>query len=315
MSREMELSFPGLQVSARARLCEREAPQASDLLWGLLETPFVGSAVHAMYAGPAVLVAVPARHGEPVGGQIPVENETNEPRRGDILLVPPAPEDDAAEGVAEGVTIALFYGEKGRPFTPAGWQPGVVAATVTHGLDGLTVACRRVRFEGVQEVRLARGSSRDRGQSPEVTVPGPSDVATLYSDGASLGNPGPAGAGFVLSTEDGETVAEGSLPLPIVTSNVAEYRALIAGVQEAVRRGVRKLHVFSDSELLCRQLTGAYRVKSPALKPLYQQVRGLLSKFAEFGVEHVPREENRRADALAARAARKAKERIEKNVD
>jgi len=304
MNREIELSFPELEMSARARLCEREALQASDLLWGLLETPFLGSGVHAMYAGPAVLVAVPARHGEPVGGQIPVENETNEPRPGDILLVPPAPEDDAAEGVAEGVTIALFYGEKGRPFTPAGWQPGVVAATVTHGMEALRAACRRVRFEGVQEVRLARRSS-----------PGPSDVATLYSDGASLGNPGPAGAGFVLSTEDGEPLAEGSLPLPIATSNVAEYRALIAGVQEAARRGVRKLHVFSDSQLLCRQLTGSYRVKSPALKPLYQQVRGLLSRFAEVSVEHVPREENRPADALAARAARKAKERIEKNVD
>ena len=86
-------------------------------------------------------------------------------------------------------------------------------------------------------------------------------------------------------------------------------------LNEIVSPDLGKLHVFSDSELLCRQLTGAYRVKSPALKPLYQQVRGLLSKFAEFSVEHVPREENRRADALAARAARKAKERIEKNVD
>jgi ribonuclease HI len=304
MSLEIELTFPELEVTARASLCEREAPRASELLWRLLETPFVGSAVHAIHAGPAVLIPVPPRHGEPAGGQIPVENETNQPRPGDILLLPPSPEDDAHEAVADGVTVAVFYGEKGRPLTPAGWQPGVVAASVTRGLAALRDACRRVRFEGAREVRLARAVARPK-----------SDAAILRTDGASLGNPGPAGAGFVLETEDGQLVAEGSIPLAAATNNVAEYRAVIAGVRESARRGVRALRVLSDSELICRQLTGAYRVKAPALKPLHRQALNLLRGFATFSVEHVAREENRRADRLAAEGARKSKERIEKHAD
>jgi len=304
MSLEVKLSFPELEVTARAGLCEREAPQASELLWRLLETPFLGSAVHAMYAGPAILVAVPPRHGEPAGGQIPVENETNRPCSGDIMLLPPSPEDDSAQAVAAGVTIATFYGEGGRPFTPVGWEPGVVVATVTHGLDSLRTACRRIRFEGAQEVRLGR-SVRER--KPEVGV--------VHADGASLGNPGPAGAGFVVETEDGQVLVEGSIPVAVATNNAAEYRALIAGAQEAAARGIRTLRVLSDSELVCKQLTGAYRVKSPALKPLYERAREVLGKFATVAIEWIPRQENLRADALAKAAARKAKERLEKHAN
>jgi len=304
MSREIELTFPELEVTAHAELCEDDAPLASDLLWRLLETPFVGSAVHAIYAGPALLIHVPPRHDEPRGGQIPVENETNEPRPGDIMLLPPASEDDAQEAVAEGVTVAIFYGERGRPFTPAGWQPGVVVARVSRRQDDLRAVCRRVRFEGLQEVRLARSGAEAK--------PG---AALLHADGASLGNPGPAGAGFVIEGNDGRLLAEGSVPLGRATNNVAEYQGLILGAREAARLGVHNLRVLLDSELICHQLSGHYRVKSPGLKPLYQEARRALRAFSEFSVQHVPRKENARADRLAGQAARKSKERMEKNAD
>ena len=88
------------------------------------------------------------------------------------------------------------------------------------------------------------------------------NLAVLYTDGASSGNPGPAGAGYVVQV-DGETVAEAALPLGRTTVSVAEYRALIAGLEEALALGVKRLRVVSDSEFMCRQLQGRYRVRTP----------------------------------------------------
>lgn len=297
MSQRIQISFRETDVSAYAELQDEDAPQASELLAGILETPLVGRAVHAIYAGPAVLVSIPERHGEPRGGQIPVENETDHPEPGDLLLVPPDPDDDAGQGGAAGVTVAIFYGEGGRPFTPAGWQPGVVVAKVAEGLDGLREACRRTRYEGAQEVSLAREA-----------LPGEVTEAVLHADGASLGNPGPAGAGFVIETSDGRTLAEGSIPLEPTTVNEAEYRALIAGLHEARRIGITRLQARLDSELVCRQLSGAYRVRAQNLQPLYQWARRIISRFDEFTCVHLPREQNERADALAGAAAKRSKE-------
>ncbi|MGD9495681.1 MAG: DUF3830 family protein [Armatimonadota bacterium] len=306
MSPRIQITFPALEVAASGELCSREAPGGAGLLWGILETPFVGRAVHAMYAGPAALVHIPPRHGEPRGGQIPVENETERPQPGEILLLPPpaAEEDLGGEQAASGVTLAIFYGDKGRPLTPQGWQPGVVVARVVVGLEALRGACRRLRFEGATEVTLSRQ-----------VRPGKVERALLYSDGASLGNPGPAGAGFVLTAEDGRLLAEGSIPLDPDSVNVAEYRALIAGLHEARRQGVRRLEARMDSELLCKQLTGEYRVKAPNLRPLYEWARKLIGKFEEFDCRYVPREHNARADELAGMAARRSKEQHSKDVD
>ena len=128
--------------------------------------------------------------------------------------------------------------------------------------------------------------------------------AVLYTDGASSGNPGPAGAGYVLLDEAGGTLAEGSLPLGRTTNGVAEYRALIAGLSEARRLGVRRVRVVSDSEFMCRQLQGKYRVRTPAIVPLYAQARELATQFEWFEIGHARRECNERADALAKQAAR-----------
>ncbi len=306
MSRLIRISFRDLQTEARARLCDDAAPGASDLLWGLLATPFVGRAVHAIYAGPAVIVHVPERHGEPRGGQIPVENETDRPAPGEVLLLPPPvdEEDLGGEPRATGATVAVFYGDRGRPLTPQGWRPGVVVARVTEGLEPLRGACRTVRFEGAREVSLER-----QPRAGEVAE------AVLYSDGASLGNPGPAGAGFVLETVTGQTLAEGSVPLPPTTVNVAEYRALIMGLHEAQRQGVRRLQARMDSQLVVRQLTGEYRVKAGHLRPLYRRASKLIARLDEFDCVHVPREENQRADGLAAEAARRSKEQHESDAE
>jgi ribonuclease HI len=124
----------------------------------------------------------------------------------------------------------------------------------------------------------------------------------LHADGGSRGNPGPAGAGAVLTTADGEEVAGLSRFLGTATNNVAEYQALIMGLEEARRRGCRELEVRLDSELIVRQLSGRYRVKSPHLKPLYDRARELLAGFGRVRVSHVAREHNQKADRLANQA-------------
>jgi ribonuclease HI len=121
----------------------------------------------------------------------------------------------------------------------------------------------------------------------------------LFCDGASRGNPGPAGAGAALFNPRGEVASQLARYLGITTNNVAEYQALILGLQEAARLGARKLQVFADSELLVRQLNGIYRVKAPHLLPLWRQARHELHRFESHVISHVPRAENRLADELA----------------
>jgi ribonuclease HI len=124
----------------------------------------------------------------------------------------------------------------------------------------------------------------------------------LYCDGASRGNPGPAAAGVVLlDPQGGQQVRKGRY-LGQTTNNVAEYQALLLGLEEAHKLGVQKLQVFADSELMVKQLTGRYRVKSPHLLPLWRQALLALKQFEAYVVAHVPREENRLADEAANRA-------------
>jgi len=124
----------------------------------------------------------------------------------------------------------------------------------------------------------------------------------LHSDGAARGNPGPAGAGAVLYDPDGREVARLHRYLGETTNNVAEYQALLLGLEAALARGVTHLAVRLDSELIVRQLQGAYRVKAPHLKPLFQQARDLLGRFQGVEVAHVPRAQNAVADKLANQA-------------
>ena len=136
-------------------------------------------------------------------------------------------------------------------------------------------------------------------QAPGAVVAGP---FVLYCDGASRGNPGPSSIGLVLYDSDGETVAEMGAAIGHTTNNVAEYRALAAGLEIAANHGVDDLLVRLDSQLLVRQATGVYRVKSPHLKPLHREVLRWADRFGRIVFEHVPRERNKVADALANEA-------------
>jgi ribonuclease HI len=120
-----------------------------------------------------------------------------------------------------------------------------------------------------------------------------------YVDGAARGNPGPAGIGVVLSDSEGNVVKEVAEPLGRTTNNVAEYSALIRALEEARALGCSRISVYTDSELMARQISGQYRVKTEHLFPLYQRVTILLTYFERASVTHVRREQNKRADALS----------------
>ena len=128
---------------------------------------------------------------------------------------------------------------------------------------------------------------------------------TIHFDGASKGNPGPASIGAVIAGPDGETVLEINEPIGRATNNFAEYTALIRALEEALKMGSSAVDCFSDSELVVRQMTGKYRVKSESLLPLWQQARELSRQFEGFSIRHVPRTKNRRADQLASKALEK----------
>lgn len=128
-----------------------------------------------------------------------------------------------------------------------------------------------------------------------------SDTATMHIDGASRGNPGPAAYAVVLQ-RPGQPVVEEYDTIGKATNNVAEYTALVEGLSLASELGVKKLAVFSDSELLVKQMRGEYKVKHPDMLPLYQEAKQLASGFERFGISHVRREQNKRADELGNRA-------------
>ncbi len=122
-------------------------------------------------------------------------------------------------------------------------------------------------------------------------------------DGGARGNPGPAAAGFVLrDAGDDEVLLLEGIFLGEATNNVAEYRGLIAALQRAAHLGAREVEVFSDSQLLVRQMTGQYRVKNETLKALFRLAQELAGGFEKFAVRHVPREQNKQADSLVNRA-------------
>jgi ribonuclease HI len=124
---------------------------------------------------------------------------------------------------------------------------------------------------------------------------------TLFADGGSRGNPGPAAGGAVLVAEDGTVLEEVAVFLGRATNNVAEWHGLLRGLEVALARGVRRLAIRLDSELVVRQLTGVYRVKHPDLIPLHAKARRLLVQFAEVHIGHVPRARNKLADAAVNR--------------
>ena len=126
--------------------------------------------------------------------------------------------------------------------------------------------------------------------------------ATLYTDGGARGNPGPAAYAFVLEAEDGTVLEAKGEPIGVATNNVAEYSALVAGLERAAEAGVHELEVVSDSELLVKQMRGEYRVKNEALQQLFLEASRLARKVGKVSYRAVRREHNELADSLVNEA-------------
>ena len=124
-------------------------------------------------------------------------------------------------------------------------------------------------------------------------------MITAYIDGGARGNPGPAGYGVRVETDDGSLIEELHGGLGIATNNVAEYNGLLAALRYAVAHGHREVRIKADSELLVKQMRGEYKVKHPGLQPLYQEARQLALRLDRVTFEHVRREFNKEADRLS----------------
>lgn len=128
-------------------------------------------------------------------------------------------------------------------------------------------------------------------------MPAPVEVV-VSTDGGARGNPGPAGIGAAITTRSGRLLAQVSEAIGHATNNVAEYTAVVRGLERAAELGARRVRVRADSQLLVEQLKGVYRVKNPTLQRLHAEVRALVRRFERVTFEHVPRERNKRADGL-----------------
>jgi ribonuclease HI len=142
--------------------------------------------------------------------------------------------------------------------------------------------------------RLAKmqGQSLQIQREPSISL-----LATIHADGSSLGNPGPAGIGAVVVC--GSMKHEIAAPLGKTTNNVAEYTALVRGLERAIDMGAKEAEVFMDSELVVRQITGRYKIKNEGLRPLFDQAVALSKMFKKFSIKNIPSEMNAEADKLS----------------
>lgn len=136
--------------------------------------------------------------------------------------------------------------------------------------------------------------------------------AIIYTDGGCSGNPGPAGAGYVISAPDGAVLGEGAVPIGQATNNIAEYQGAISALEHAAQFGFKRVIVRSDSELMCKQIWGKYRIKTPHIVKLHIELRKVMEQFEKVTFECVPREHNERADALARQAVEQARKQMRK---
>jgi ribonuclease HI len=127
-------------------------------------------------------------------------------------------------------------------------------------------------------------------------------TVVVHVDGGARGNPGPAAVGVVVSAPGGEILDEFAERIGVATNNVAEYKALLRGIERAAALGATDVEFVNDSELVAKQVNGVYKVKHPAMKPLYEEARAALGGFARWGIRSVPRAQNARADALVNEA-------------
>lgn len=120
----------------------------------------------------------------------------------------------------------------------------------------------------------------------------------VHVDGGARGNPGPAAAACVICSADGQLLRERAELLGTATNNVAEYRALLLGLREAIELGASDLELIGDSELIAKQINGQYKVKHEAMRPLHREAQQLLSRLQSWSMRTVPRAQNAHADSL-----------------
>lgn len=161
-------------------------------------------------------------------------------------------------------------------------------------------AARHVSVHSVHPVH----SAPDAAPSPKPAKPGAPVAAKVYTDGCSKGNPGRAGAGWHIESADGKLNVEGCKDLGIMTNNEAEYMGLILALEDCLRLGVETLDLYTDSQLMARQIQGRYQVKNARIAKLHARAKSLLARFKRHRISDVRREFNARADELSNRALR-----------
>ena len=194
-----------------------------------------------------------------------------------------------------GVRVETHRGAGGVWSAHAGATEAAAELAAAEGRPGLETA----RDEAPVEAAPRAAASVET--APRAANPHDSRYQ-LFTDGGARGNPGPAGIGARLLTAEGQLVEELGDAIGPATNNVAEYQALLAGLELALDHGVQCLDVFMDSELIVRQVSGQYRVKDATLKALHEQATRLLHRFHEVEVWHIPREQNSEADSLVNQA-------------
>jgi ribonuclease HI len=208
----------------------------------------------------------------------------------------------AADRVEEADKASPEAGGKARAGGLKVRKQSEVERAARASAEDLESAMNESKAEREQKKRQ-RAAVAERERAEAVTKAAERPPRTrLYSDGAARGNPGPAGAGAVIVSPNGHVVAKIGKFLGESTNNVAEYTGLILGLKRARAMGIKELDVFSDSELLVKQLAGDYSVKADHLKPLHDEAQALLRAFPEVHVAHIPREENVAADEMSNRA-------------
>jgi len=227
----------------------------------------------------------------------------------EVLVTGDVKHHEGLDALARGLAVidAGHYGTE-RPVVP------VLARYLREELGNwgrdVDVAVSTVNTDPFNQKVLSLSANAAR-RNPETDRPAAAGVhlggtgsteLVIYTDGASRGNPGPAAIGVVIVDQNGAEMAVVSEFLGDTTNNVAEYTALIRGLEEAFALRADRLTVRMDSELVVKQLKGQYQVKHPGLQQLHRKAREMVGKFKAVAVEHVPREKNKRADALANEA-------------
>jgi ribonuclease HI len=172
-------------------------------------------------------------------------------------------------------------------------QPPTAEEMTAGGQNAEVTAWEALRFGESEPLATPITYYPAMSNSPEIIA---------HIDGGSRGNPGPAAYGVSVETADGQPVTSFAKYLGQATNNFAEYQGLLAALDYALSNGYARLRVFTDSELMARQISGHYKVRSPDLKLLYEKAQAMIAKLSSFSIKHVYREQNREADRLANQA-------------